>query len=154
VCGKPCGKFADVWSYGSWVKKGISNIGLFWPYFWPTVNERLTRLWPGYFLTQPEEIFFHLKGKKIEKIYIFRGNFPNLNSNHKWLTRPDPTQATKNWPKLGQKFLTWARSIFCCLGWVEFSIFGLGWGLEKFPLKIPKFSIFFPSGQKKSLWVR
>jgi len=46
---------------------------------------------------------------------IFRGNFPNPNSNHGLLTRPDrshrklsrpnPTQATKNWPDL-----TWVRN--------------------------------------------
>jgi len=27
-------------------------------YFWPAVNKRPTRLWPRYFLTQPEAIFF------------------------------------------------------------------------------------------------
>jgi len=27
--------------------------------------------------------------KKIESFDIFRGNFPNPNSNHRWLTRPD-----------------------------------------------------------------
>jgi len=65
-------------------------------YFWPTVNKRPTRLRPRYFLTQLEEIFFYSKGLKIEKFNIFRGNFPNLNSNQKWLTWPDP----------GQNFLT------------------------------------------------
>jgi len=29
---------------------------------------------------------------KIEKFDVFRGNFPNSNPNHKWLTRPDPTR--------------------------------------------------------------
>jgi len=51
-------------------------------YFWPAVNKSPTRLWSGYFLTQPEDIFYP-KGK------VFRGNFPNTNLNHRWLTRPD-----------------------------------------------------------------
>jgi len=55
-------------------------------YFWPTINKRPSCLWPGYFLIQPKEIFFP-KGK-IEKFDIFRGNFPNSNPNHKWLTQP------------------------------------------------------------------
>jgi len=74
-------------------------------YFWPTVNKRPTRLWPGYFLTQPEWIFL-TGGKKIEKFGIFRRNFPNSNPNPKWLSQPNPTWATKNWPDPGQKFLT------------------------------------------------
>jgi len=28
-------------------------------YFWPAVNKTPTQLWPGYFLTWPEAIFFH-----------------------------------------------------------------------------------------------
>jgi len=42
---------------------------------------------------------------KIEKFGIFRGNFPNLDSNQKWLTWPDPSN--KNWPlpDPGQTFL-------------------------------------------------
>jgi len=62
-------------------------------YFWPAVNKRLTLFWLGYFLTQPDEIFLDPKGKTREKFGIFRGNFPNPNPNHRWLTR-----ATKNWP--------------------------------------------------------
>jgi len=62
-----------------------------WPdptrtYFWPSVNKRPTRLWPGYFLAQHEEIFLSQKGK-IEKFDIFRGNFPNSSPSHKWLTQ-------------------------------------------------------------------
>jgi len=49
--------------------------------FLPAVNKWPTRLWPGYFLTRQKE--------KIEKFDIFRGNFPNPNLNHKWLTRPN-----------------------------------------------------------------
>jgi len=59
-------------------------------YFWPAVNKRPTRLWPGYFLTQPEEIFWS-HGKKFENLDVFRGNFPNPNSNYRWLTRPNPS---------------------------------------------------------------
>jgi len=33
-----------------------------------------------------------LQGKKFEKFDAFRGNFPSLKPNHKWLTRPDPVQ--------------------------------------------------------------
>jgi len=68
-------------------------------YFWPAVNKKPTCLWHGYFLTRPEE-------KKIGKFDILGGNFPNSNPNHKWLTRPNLTPATKNWPYLGQKNLT------------------------------------------------
>jgi len=62
------------------------------------VNKRPNCLWPGYFLSWSKEIFFWPTGKNIEKFDIFRGNFPKSNPNHKWLTRPDPSQATKNWP--------------------------------------------------------
>jgi len=70
-------------------------------YFWPAVNKSWARLWPEYFLTQPEEIFL-TRREKIEKFNIFRGNFPNPNPNHRWLTQPrllkvDPTRnRTKN----------------------------------------------------------
>jgi len=40
--------------------------------------------------------------------------------------------------------LSWAGSIFCCLCWVSH----LWFGFEKFPPKIPNFSIFFTSCQK------
>jgi len=64
-----------------------------WAYFWPAVNKRPTRLWPGYFLTWPEDIFFDPKWKKFA---IFRGNFPTQTKTvNSW---PNPTQATKNWP--------------------------------------------------------
>jgi len=62
-----------------------------WPdptraYFWPAVNKGLTRV-----LSDPtQRDFFWPEGQKIEKFDIFRGNFPNSNPNHKWLTWPDP----------------------------------------------------------------
>jgi len=58
-------------------------------YFWPALNKSPTSFWPGYFLTQPEEIFWP-NGKKIKKFDVFRGSFPNLNPNHRWLTQPEP----------------------------------------------------------------
>jgi len=63
-----------------------------WPnptraYFKPAVNKRLTHLWPGYFLTRPNDIFLS-EGEKIEFFCIFRENFPNAG----WLTRPNPDQ--------------------------------------------------------------
>jgi len=50
-------------------------------FFWPAVNKRLTSLQPGYFLTQPEEIFFDPRAKDW-KFDVFRGNFPNLHFVH------------------------------------------------------------------------
>jgi len=67
-------------------------------YFWPAVNKRLTWLWPRYFPTRPEAIFFWPEGKKIEKFDILRGNFWNSNPNHKSLTQPAFEQGTF-WPE-------------------------------------------------------
>jgi len=64
-------------------------------YFRAAVNKRLTRLWPGYFLTQLEKIFWP-EGKNW-KFGIFRGNFPN--PNQRWLTRPNLTRVKKIWPR-------------------------------------------------------
>jgi len=106
-------------------------------YFWPAVNKRPTRLWPGYFLTF----------------------FPN--PNQRWLTWPNPTRATKNWPNPGQNFdpkpITkknpwailesegkWTTGVDVSRGRMnplQKSWDGLG---------IPNFSIFLPLGQKKS----
>jgi len=41
-------------------------------------------------LTRPEEIIL-TRTEKIEKFDIFRGNFPNSNPNHRWLTQSDPS---------------------------------------------------------------
>jgi len=70
-------------------------------YFWPAENKRPTRLRLGYFPTRRD--FFWLEGKKIEKFDIFKGNFPNSNPNHIWLTQPkpqkiDPTRVKNFWP--------------------------------------------------------
>jgi len=50
-------------------------------------KEAETCLWPGYFFSWPQEIFFLSEG---EKFGIFRGNFQNPNPNQRWLTRPGP----------------------------------------------------------------
>jgi len=65
-----------------------------WPnptqaYFWPALNKMPTRLWA--------------EGQKIEKFDVFRGNFPNSNPNHKWLTRPEPQKIDPTRP--GSKIL-------------------------------------------------
>jgi len=70
-------------------------------YFWPAVNKRPDHLWSGYFLTQPKEIFLNRR-EKIEKLG-FRGNFPNINSNYRWLTWTDPSH----------KKLTWTHPYHC-----------------------------------------
>jgi len=51
------------------------------------------------------------------------------------------------------KFFTWVRSGQFFVAWVGSAIIGLGLGLENCHLKTLKFSIFFPSGHKKSLQV-
>jgi len=66
-------------------------------YFWPKVNKRPTRLWPGYFLTRPEEIFLTPREKNW-KIWHFYGKFSKFKPKPFWLTRPNLTLATKNWP--------------------------------------------------------
>jgi len=48
----------------------------------------------------------------------------------------------------GQKLFTQVGSIFCGSGQVRHLWFGLEFG--KYPLKMSKFSIFFPSGQKRT----
>jgi len=71
-----------------------------WPdptraYFWPAVK-RPTRLRPGYFPTQPEEIFFDPKGKKLKNLTflgeIFQIQTQTING---W---PDPTWVKNFWP--------------------------------------------------------
>jgi len=46
-----------------WVKVIEMSPDPTWAYLWPEVNKRVTRLWSEYFLTQPDEIIFDLKGK-------------------------------------------------------------------------------------------
>jgi len=56
---------------------------------------RLTRLWPRYFLTWPEEIFLIRRGKNW-KFGIFRGNFQNPDPKQKMADLTQPEQL-KNW---------------------------------------------------------
>jgi len=80
-----------------------------WPdptraHFWPAVNKRPTRLWPGYFPTRPVAIFFDPKWKKLKNLMflgeIFRILTQTINS---W---PDPSHKKLTWPDPGQKCLT------------------------------------------------
>jgi len=76
-------------------------------YFWHAVNKRQTRLWPGYFLIRPEDIFFDPKGKKLKNLTFLGENFQiHTQTKDGW---PDPTQPSKKnliRPDLGQKLLT------------------------------------------------
>jgi len=53
----------------------------------------------------------------------------------------------------GQNFFTGVRSVQFFVARVGSAIYGLGLNFENFPLKMSNFSIFFSSGQKKSLLV-
>jgi len=57
-------------------------------YFWPAVNKRPTRLWPGHFLTRREEIIFDPKRKKL-KIWHFIVTFSKF--------KPKPCMADPTW---------------------------------------------------------
>jgi len=60
-------------------------------YFWPAVNKRPTSLWPSYFLTQPKEILFDPKGRKLKNLGFLGKIFLSQ------------TQTKDGWP--GSKFL-------------------------------------------------
>jgi len=76
-------------------------------YFWPAVNKRPTRLWPGYFLNRPEEIFFDPKGKTLKNLTfcgaIFQTQTQTIDG---WPipTWPEPQKLA--WPNLDENFLT------------------------------------------------
>jgi len=53
----------------------------------------------AYFWPNPK-IFFWPDGEKIEKFDVFRGNFPNPNLNHRWLTQPNPSKKIDPDPSL------------------------------------------------------
>jgi len=57
-------------------------------YFWHAENKRSTCIWPGYFLTWLEEIFFDPKGKKLENL-MFLGEIFQTQTMNGW---PDPDQ--------------------------------------------------------------
>jgi len=119
-------------------------------YFWHAVNKRPTRLWPGYYSTRSEEIFFDPKEKKLTFLgEIFQILTQTING---W---PDPTQVKNIWPRpitslldllvmaLGQKLLTLVGLFFLVLGSDQVSHF---WVWKIFQI-IP----FFPIGSNKNL---
>jgi len=65
-------------------------------YFSTAVNKSQTRLWPKYFLTQPDVIFLNQRGKRLKNLE-FLGEIFQTQTKDGWL---DVTRATKN--------LTWA----------------------------------------------
>jgi len=78
-----------------------------WPdptqaYFWPAVNKRPTRLWLGYFSTQPKEIFFDPKGEKLKNLMLLGEIFQSQ------------TQTINGWPDPGQKILTRTHHYYSC----------------------------------------
>jgi len=95
-------------------------------YFWTAINKRPTCLWPGYFPTQPEEIFFDPKGKNLTFLgEIFRIQTQTINGwpnpSHIKLTRPypeskkfDPGRVCHLW--VWKILLKTKFSIFCGAG--------------------------------------
>jgi len=78
-------------------------------YFLPAVNKRPTRLWPGYFPTWPEAIFFDPKGKKLKNLTFLGEIFGILTKTiNVWPdpTRPEPQKIDPTRSDPGQKFLT------------------------------------------------
>jgi len=72
-------------------------------YFWPAVNKRPNRHWTGYFLTQPEEIFF-IRRKKMKNLG-FLGEIFKTQTLDGWLY---PTRSEQ------QKFdQTWVKKSWC-----------------------------------------
>jgi len=74
---------------------------------WPNPSILLIRSWipqARVLLTKPIEIFFDPKGKKLKNLRFLGEIFKT--QNHRWLTWPRPTWATKNSPNLSQKLLT------------------------------------------------
>jgi len=75
-------------------------------HFWPAVNKWPIRLWPGYFPTRPEAIFFDRKRKKLKNL-TFLGELFEIQTQtiNGWPnpTRPEPqkiypTQVKNFWP--------------------------------------------------------
>jgi len=88
----------------SFMNKVLSRDGP-WPeptqaFFWPAVNKRPTLLWPGYFLTRPEQISLIWR----EKLTFLGENFPN--PNRRWLIRHNPSY--KTFTRTGSK-ISWAK---------------------------------------------
>jgi len=60
-------------------------------YFWPAVNKRLACLWPGYFFTQPQDVFL-IRREKIEK-------FDNFSKFSKFKPKPKMAYPTQPEPQ-------------------------------------------------------
>jgi len=98
-------------------------------YRWSAVNKRPTCLRPGYFLTQPKEIFFDTEGKKLKNLSflgeIFQIQTQTING---W---PDPTQPepqkidlTRSGskifdpdPSLQKRMFFFGEVLFCSFWW-------------------------------------
>jgi len=66
-------------------------------YFWPAVNKRPTRLWLGYFLTRPNDIFFTWNWK----IWDFKGKFSNAKPKPKMADPKETFYTSQRWPHYG-----------------------------------------------------
>jgi len=91
-------------------------------------NKRPTRLWPGYFLTRPEEIFFAPKGKKLKNLTflgeIFKIQTQTING---W---PDPTRVKNFWPgPITNFYQDWSWSLSSSY-FSRFGVMMMGWMLE------------------------
>jgi len=67
-----------------------------WAYFWPEVNKRLARHWPGYFL---------IRRKKLKTLW-FLGEIFHIHKPKPKMAGLTQPGLQKNWPDLGQNFLT------------------------------------------------
>jgi len=65
-----------------------------WASLWPTENKGLNWLWPGYSLTQPNQIFFDQRVKKL-KNWKFWGKFSRPDQSNK---KNDLNQVKFIWP--------------------------------------------------------
>jgi len=94
-----------------------------WPhptqaYFWPAVNKKPARLWPGYLLTRPEEIFL-TRREKLKILTFLEEIFPMQTQTIKgWpnLTQHKPQKLT--WFDPGKKFLTRTHHYSVCRNWL------------------------------------
>jgi len=112
-------------------------------YFRHAVNNRLTRLWPRYILTQLNEIFL-IREDKFEKFGIFRGNF--LNPGVADPTRPDPSNKKMIRPGLGQKILTRTHYYMAAFCWFFFT------SINFFGIKYVKLSLLWLEGFFNLFW--
>jgi len=89
-------------------------------YFWPAVNKRPTQLWPRYFLTQPNEILFDPKGKKLKKLTFLGEVFQiHTQTTNGWSDPTRPEQQKFDLLDPGQKFLTQTHHWYLCLKFMK-----------------------------------